>query len=132
MCEDVFAIMTMKILSHPTSGSMATGIDRRQAPRYSVVAIAELTDPDEGKMVSGKVTQISRNGCYVATPKTFPVGTSLKVIISRDERTFVAQANIIHVQERMGMGLAFLHAPDDQLKILDSWLADLPSSSALA
>jgi hypothetical protein len=110
---------------------MATGIDRRQAPRYSLVAIAELTDPEEGRMISGKVTQISRNGCYVATPKTYPVGTSLKVIISRDQRTFVAKANIIHVQERMGMGLAFLDALDDQLRILDSWLAELPATSGL-
>lgn len=82
-------------------------------------------------MVTGKLTQISRTGCYVATPKTFAVGTSLKVIVSRDERTFVAKANIIHVQEQMGMGLAFLDPPEDQLKILDSWLAEIPTTSPL-
>ena len=113
------------------SGTGASGSDRRKAARFVLMAIAELTDPEAAKMVTGKITQISRKGCYVATPKTFAVGTSLKVIVSRDERTFVAKANIIHVQEQMGMGLAFLDPPEDQLKILDSWLADIPSTSAL-
>jgi hypothetical protein len=66
--------MTTKISAHSTSGFMATGIDRRQAPRYSLVAIAELTDPEEGRMISGKVTQISRNECYVATPRHIRLG----------------------------------------------------------
>jgi PilZ domain len=105
-----------------------TFAERRKAPRYSVFAIAEVTDPDDAKMVSAKVTDVSRTGCYVDSPKTFPVGTSLKVIISRDQRTFVAKANVIHVQEQMGMGLAFLDPPEDQLHILDSWLVALPSS----
>ena len=91
------------------------------------MAIADLSDPDELKLVSGKVTQISRTGCYVESPKTFPAGTTLKVIISRDERTFVARANVIHVQEQMGMGAAFVDPAEDQLRILDSWLAELPS-----
>jgi hypothetical protein len=116
----------------PRSGSAASGSDRRKAPRYSLMAIAELTDPEAAKLVSGNLTQISRNGCYVATPKTFAVGTSLKVIVSRDERTFVARASVIHTQEQMGMGVAFLDPPEDQLKILDSWLAELSPSSAPA
>jgi hypothetical protein len=96
------------------------------------MAIAELTDPEAAKLVSGNLTQISRNGCYVATPKTFAVGTPLKVIVSREERTFVARASVIHTQEQMGMGIAFLDPPEDQLRILDSWLAELSPSSALA
>jgi PilZ domain len=114
------------------SGSAASGSDRRKAPRYGLMAIAELTDPEAAKLVSGDLTQISRTGCYVATPKTFAVGTPVKVIVSRDERTFVARASVIHTQEQMGMGLAFLDPPEDQLRILDSWLTELPPSSALA
>jgi hypothetical protein len=121
--------MKSNISSDSSSGSITSGRDRRKVPRYGLVAIAELSDPEEGKLVSGKVTQISRSGCYVDTPKTFPVGTSLKVIISHDQRTFVAKANIIHVQEQMGMGIAFLDPAEDQLSVLDSWFTDLPSAS---
>lgn len=123
--------MTSNTASHSPNTSTTSGGERRKAPRYSLMAIAELADPEDAKLVSGKVTQISRSGCYVETPKTFPVGTSLKVIISHDQRTFVAKANIIHVQEQMGMGVAFADPPDDQLRILGSWLAELPSTSML-
>jgi hypothetical protein len=123
--------MTTKTFSDTRNASIAQGDERRKAPRYRLVAIADLTDPEDGKLVPGKVAQISRSGCYIDSPKTFPVGTSLKVIIFRDERTFVAKANIIHVQEQMGMGVAFLDVAEDQLKILDSWLGELPSTSAL-
>ena len=123
--------MSLKTSSDSPNSSAASGTERRKALRYGLLAIAELADPEDARLVSGRVTQISRNGCYVETPKTFPVGTFLKVIISRDQRTFVARANIIHVQEQMGMGLAFLDPMEDQLRILNSWLTELPSSSTL-
>jgi hypothetical protein len=118
--------MMLKTASDSPTGSVTPADDRRKAPRYGLVAIADLTDSEDGKLLSGKITQISRSGCYVDSPKTVPVGTSLKVIISRDQRTFVAKANVIHVQEQMGMGIAFLDAAKDQVEILNSWLAELP------
>ena len=118
--------MMLKTASDSPTGSVTPADDRRKAPRYGLVAIADLTDSEDGKLLSGKITQISRNGCYVDSPKTVPVGTSLKVIISRDQRTFVAKANVIHVQEQMGMGIAFLDAAKDQVEILNSWLDELP------
>ena len=118
--------MMLKTASDSPTGSVTPADDRRKAPRYGLVAIANLTDSEDGKLLSGKITQISRSGCYVDSPKTVPVGTSLKVIISRDQRTFVAKANVIHVQEQMGMGIAFLDAAKDQVEILNSWLDELP------
>jgi hypothetical protein len=119
--------MMQNTVSDSPTGSVTPADDRRKAPRYGLVAIAELADSEDGKLLSGKITQISRSGCYVDSPKTLPVGTSLKVIIFRDQRTFVAKASIIHVQEQMGMGIAFLDAPKDQFEVLNSWLAELPS-----
>lgn len=124
-------MMPRTAASDSHAGSVTTAPDRRRSTRYGVVAIAELTsegaDSENGRLLAGTITQISRSGCYVESPKTLPVGTSLKVIISRDQETFVANASVIHVQEQMGMGVAFLDAPKDQMEILDSWLADLPS-----
>ncbi len=120
----------MNTVSVVPNRSVASGVDRRKEPRYGLMAIAEVRDPEDAKLISGKVTQISRHGCYVDSPKTLPVGASMKVIIFRDRRTFVARANVIHVQEQMGMGVAFVDAAEDQLKILDSWLAELPRTSA--
>jgi hypothetical protein len=119
--------MMPRTASDSRAGSVTTAPDRRRATRYGVVAIAELTESEDGKLLAGTITQISRSGCYVESPKTLPVGTSLKVIISRDQETFVTNANVIHVQEQMGMGVAFLDTAKDQMDILNSWLADLPS-----
>jgi hypothetical protein len=38
---------------------------------------------------------------------------------------------VIHVQEQMGMGAEFVDPAEDQLRILDSWLAELPSINRL-
>lgn len=126
--------MMLRTASDTPAGTVTPAADRRKAPRYGVVAIAELTsegaDSEHGKLLSGTITQISRSGCYVDSPKTLPVGTSLKVIIFRDQQTFVSKANVIHVQEQMGMGIAFLDAAKDQLELLNSWLAELPSLPA--
>jgi hypothetical protein len=121
--------MITHMSSESPNRTAPSGSERRQNERYAFIGIAELTDPDDAKLVSGRVSQISRGGCYVDTPMTFPVGTSLKAIVSCDERTFVAKARVIHVQEQIGMGLAFLDAPQDQLRILDSWIAQAPGTS---
>jgi hypothetical protein len=104
---------------------------RRMVPRYSFIATTELTDSASAMQLSGRVTEISRKGCYVDILNALPVGTSLNVRISRDQGTFVTKGKIIYVHEGIGMGVAFLDPPKDQLQILDSWLAELRSAAAL-
>jgi len=53
------------------------------------------------------------------------------VRISRDQGTFVTKGKIIYVHERIGMGVVFLDPLKEQLQILDSWLAELPSDAAV-
>lgn len=99
--------------------------NRRSAPRYSLIATAELTEPASGVRISGRISEVSRKGCYIDLLNTLPKGTLVQVRISRDRGTFATPAKIVYVQEGMGMGIAFLDTPVDQLKILDSWLAEL-------
>jgi len=70
------------------------------------------------------MTEISRKGCYVNTPSTRPVNTFLRVVISRDNETFMTNGKIIYVHERIGMGILFVDPTEDQLEILNAWLAD--------
>ena len=91
--------------------------------------MADLTASDGAMLLSGKVTEIGRNGCYVETLNAIPVGTFLKVVVFHDQHTFVTNGKIIYIHERDGMGVEFIDPPQDQLKILDSWLAELPSAS---
>lgn len=98
--------------------------EKREAPRFSLIASAEIIEPASGVHISGRISEISRKGCYLDVLNTLPVGTRLRMIISRDQGVFTSQARIIYVQQGVGMGIAFVDVPPDQLKILDAWLAE--------
>lgn len=102
-----------------------SGSERRTVPRYSLIATAEIIEPISDVRMSGRISEISRKGCYVDVLNTLPRGTAIQVRISRDQGTFVAGGKIIYVQEGMGMGVIFLDIANDQEKLLDSWLAEL-------
>jgi hypothetical protein len=117
--------------SPDTSTSSSTSYaERRSAPRYSLVATAEIVDPVSGARISGRISEVSRKGCYVDLLNTLAKNTFVQVRISRDQGSFESPGKIIYVQERMGMGLAFLDTPPDQLKTLDSWLTELTELTA--
>lgn len=98
---------------------------RRTVPRYSLIASAEVTEPTTNAHMSGRISEISRKGCYVDLLNTLPVDTGVRLSITRDRGSFSTMARIIYVQDGIGMGLAFVDPPADQLRVLDSWLAEL-------
>lgn len=114
-------------LSGTSTGSQASGSERRAVPRFSLIATAEIIEPVSDVHISGRISEISRKGCYVDILNTLPRETFVQIRISRDKGTFIASAKIIYVQEGMGMGVAFWEVADDQLAILDSWLAEFSS-----
>jgi PilZ domain len=99
--------------------------ERRAVPRYSFIAVAEILEPSSGVRIAGRISEISRKGCYIDLLNTLPTGTTIEVRISRDSGAFICGGKIIYVQDGMGMGIAFSETPPEQLKILDSWLAEL-------
>ncbi|MGH9715901.1 MAG: PilZ domain-containing protein [Candidatus Acidiferrales bacterium] len=99
--------------------------EKREGPRFSLIASAEIIEPASGVHISGRVSEISRKGCYLDVLNTLPIGTRLRLTISRDRGVFATRARIIYVQQGMGMGIAFVDIPSEELKILDVWLAEL-------
>ncbi|HEV2489199.1 MAG TPA: hypothetical protein VGT03_05285 [Candidatus Acidoferrales bacterium] len=65
-----------------------------------------------------------------------PEGSAVKVRLTLEQRSFEAQAKVVYAQNGMGMGLAFLSAQPDQLKVLESWIGELsgniPANPAVA
>jgi hypothetical protein len=114
-----------------SSRDSATLKGQRAVKRYSFVATTELMDSGSATRLSGRVSEISRQGCYVDILNALPVGTLINVLISRDKGVFVTKGKIIYVHEGFGMGVAFVDPTNEQLKVLDSWLAELPSDAAL-
>ena len=99
--------------------------ERRSVPRFNLIATAEIAEPASGVRISGRISEISRKGCYLDVLNTLPTGTRLRLTISRDQGTFTTNARIIYAQEGMGMGIVFVNVAADQLAILDAWLAEL-------
>jgi len=99
--------------------------ERRAVPRYGLIATAELQEPASGVRMSGRISEISRKGCYVDILNTLPTGTMIELRISRDQGMFASKGRIIYTHEGMGMGIVFVDTPAEQLKILDAWIAEL-------
>ncbi len=108
----------------PPTESKVPWSERRSVPRYSLIATAEVIEPVSDVRISGRISEISRKGCYVDILNPLPLETRIKIRISRDKGTFLATGKIIYVHEGMGMGVAFLEITEEQLKLLDSWLAE--------
>jgi hypothetical protein len=107
------------------SGQGGSYSERREVPRYNFIATAEIVEPASDTHLAGRVSEISRKGCYIDILNTLPKGTSIKVRITTDSGSFHASGHIIYVQERMGIGVAFDEAATEEQKILNTWLTDL-------
>ena len=112
--------------SDSQSGLATQYATARTVPRYTFVAIAEITDTASQTCVVGKIAELSRKGCFVDTLNPPPLGTPLKLVVSRDQTTFATNGKVIYVREAIGMGVAFLDPSAEKLKVLDAWLADCP------
>ena len=99
--------------------------DKREVPRYSFIAEVTVTELASDARISGRISEISRKGCYVDVLNTLPEGTPIHLRISRDQGGFESDGKIIYAQPGMGMGVAFANTPADQLKLLDAWLGEL-------
>jgi hypothetical protein len=101
---------------------------QRSVPRFDFIASVEIHDPASGVRLDGRISEISRKGCYIDVLNTLPKGTSVQLRISRDRGSFATAGTVVYTLESMGMGIAFSETPADQLKILDSWLAEISAS----
>jgi hypothetical protein len=101
--------------------------EKRSVPRYMLIATVEVEESTSGARISGRVSEISRKGCYIDVLNTLPPGTMVRLRIIRDKGTFFTRGRIIYVHEGIGMGVLFVDTAADQMEILDAWIADLAS-----
>ena len=98
--------------------------EKRVVPRFTFIATVDISDPESGIRLSGRISEISRKGCYIDLLNTLPKDTPVQLRITRDCGTFATAGSVIYVLERMGMGVVFSEIAPDQLNVLESWLAE--------
>ncbi len=96
--------------------------DRRRNPRYPFVGSIEMREGTSEDKRTGRVKELSLNGCYVDTQSPYPLGASLAIKLFTETEFFEAQASVIYSQADQGMGLMFRETKPYYLMVLRKWL----------
>lgn len=99
--------------------------ERRKHARYPFSAAAEVFEPQSNTRVTGRCSDLARGGCFIDAMSPFPVGTSVAIFISFDQKKFEAKGRVVYSQSGMGMGLEFTSVGPDQRWILEQWISEL-------
>src|SRR6266446_2126005 len=127
--ELIAAVETEK----PVEPSAAlAGADRRTHPRYEFTAAVEVVAPESGARIETRVRDLSQQGAYVDTNNALPLGTVTDVRITRGAQLFEALARVVYSRVGKGMGLVFTAIEPQQLRTLETWLAESRETSWLA
>lgn len=97
--------------------------DRRAAPRYPLVLIAEITDQLSSAKFTARTSDVSRSGCYVDMLNPLPRGTLMQIRLRNEKEIFECRAVVVYVSPGLGMGVQFKEPPAAQQQLLDRWLA---------
>ncbi len=103
--------------------------ERRSHPRYPCTAAAEIVDTQSGARINARTADIGRGGCYVDTLNPFPAGCLVKIRLTKDNQSFVAQGKVAYGMSGLGMGLMFTSAEPEQLWTLQRWITELGRTS---
>jgi hypothetical protein len=118
---------------NPAAPSVAlAGADRRTHPRYEFIAAIEVIAAESGARIETRVRDLSQQGCYVSTNDAFPLGTVADVRIKKGAQRFEARARVVYSRATKGMGLMFTAVGPEQLRTLETWLAESRETSWLA
>jgi PilZ domain len=105
--------------------------ERRRDLRFPFVASVEAVEPKSSAKILGRTSDISAGGCYVDTISPFSAGTIFKIRLTKEAVTFEADARVAMSQVGMGMGVAFISAMPQQMRIFQKWLNELRGVSSL-
>lgn len=103
----------------------AESAERRESVRFAVSASADMLELRTRTRLSGRASDLGAGGCYVDTVTPFPVGTSVVLNLTSENRNVHAMANVVYAHTGMGMGLAFAEMTPTQKANLSNWLREL-------
>jgi hypothetical protein len=99
--------------------------DRRRAPRYRLIADAEITESISDTKLHARTSDLSIGGCFLDMLNPSPRGTEIRVRISHAGATFTAIGRVAFVISNMGMGVAFTNVEGNQVMVIQKWLSGL-------
>lgn len=97
-------------------------VERRSAPRRTLVLAAEVTELSAGPKLGARTSDVSLTGCYFDTLNPVSKGSLVRIRLTHFDEAFEATARVIYVSPGLGMGVAFENVDPAQLSILERWL----------
>lgn len=104
--------------------------ERRSSPRFPFSPAVEITDILADTRLLARLSDISRDGCYVDTINPLAKDAAVTLKITKDNRSFKTHAKVVYSNIGMGMGVLFTAAEPEQLLVLGSWLSELGGEKA--
>jgi PilZ domain len=97
-------------------------LERRRAPRFPLIASAEVLAESVGTRLAARISDISATGCYVDTINPLVGGTAVRLKILTETDVFEAPATVVYSHAHLGMGLVFGEVLPNSQDVLQSWL----------
>jgi hypothetical protein len=119
------AIAENKYVADKLQNPVTVRVERRRARRYPCVVSIELADLQSEVHLQERVTDLSLYGCGVAASKPLPVGTRLRVRITRKRGTFSAVGKVVYATADGDMGIVFARIERNDQVILEKWISEL-------
>jgi hypothetical protein len=113
-----------------TQGALAPE-DRRLHARYHFCAAAEALDAQHRTRMNARTSDIGKGGCYIDTYSPFPLKTGVKLRITREKTSFLAEAKVVYSKIGMGMGLQFTAIEPQQMGVLEKWIGELSGTAPM-
>jgi hypothetical protein len=109
----------------PPLSSPDEPVEKRSCPRFPFSCSVQVLDLRADVRIGGRLSDISRNGCYVDTINPFEKDATVILTVTRNNQSFKTQAKVAYTKAGMGMGLLFTTAEPEQLRVLGCWLDEL-------
>jgi hypothetical protein len=97
----------------------------RKHQRIQFTALAEYKELHSGLLIKARTSDLSATGCFVDTHSPCPVGMTLMLRLTKENRTFETGALVAYSKVGEGMGLLFIDSKPEQLGVLKRWLGEL-------
>jgi hypothetical protein len=114
---------SMQPESTATETAATETAERRDSARHAFICPAELVEVSGGVCITARTADLSSNGCYIDTLNPLPVGTRVRIWLTKDDRRVEFQARVASSHSGFGMGLIFEELKPEQKATLQSWIA---------
>jgi hypothetical protein len=113
-------------------GEETATLERRDVQGQAFICHAELIDLRVGARISARTADLSSQGCYIDTLNPLPIGTPVRLQLTKNDEPVEFQAKVTSCHMGSGMGLIFEQITAEQHVTLESWLQDSFSEEEIA